>query len=126
MKNRGERMRFIIVPVMACALFMIFALALAEKPDKRTQELNVRMKTELAAYNKTLSEMNRLSGQLKHHQQNFTSLKSEFGKVVTMDQLNKQNLQDSMNKSSQMQQTISNLMKMQNDTLKAIINNLKG
>jgi uncharacterized phage infection (PIP) family protein YhgE len=126
MKNRRERARLITVSAMACVLFVTFALALAEKPDKRTQELNARMKSELAAYNKTLSEMNRLSGQLKHHQQNFASLKSEFGKVVTMDQINRQYLQDSMSKSSQMQQTMSNVMKMQNDTLMAIINNLRG
>jgi hypothetical protein len=126
MKNQWERKRFIIISFMACTLFLTFALAAAEKTDKRTQELNARMKSELLAYNKTLSEMNRLSEQVRRHQHSFANLKSEFGRTVTMNQLNQLDLQDCMNKSSSMMQTISNIMKMQNDTLKAIINNLKG
>ena len=43
--------------------------------------------------------------------------------MTQMDQLI---LQDAMEKQAQYLQTISNIMKMQNDTLKAIIQNVRG
>jgi hypothetical protein len=46
--------------------------------------------------------------------------------VSDMSQLDQLALQDAMQKQQQMLQTISNIMKNQHDTLKAIIQNLRG
>jgi hypothetical protein len=46
--------------------------------------------------------------------------------VSDMNQLDQLNLQDKLQKEQAFIQTISNIMKNQNDTLKAIISNLRG
>jgi hypothetical protein len=43
-----------------------------------------------------------------------------------MSQMDQMALQDAMNKQAAVMQTISSIMKMQHDTLKAIIQNLKA
>lgn len=50
-----------------------------------------------------------------------------FGETLSdMNQMDQLNLQDAMERQAQYLQTISNIMKMQNDTLKAIIQNVRG
>jgi hypothetical protein len=86
-----------------------------------SRELNSRLKSEIVEYDRTMSEMSRLTQKLKVHQQNFASFRSAFGKNVSLTSSNRQDLQRTFQSSLQHTQTLSQIQKQVYDDAMRIL-----
>ena len=97
---------------------------LIQRPTSTTNSpVSRQLQTELAAQQRSLEELQALVRKFEQHQRNLKNIKIQIlGDLNQMDQLK---LQDAMNKQQQAMQAISNILKANNETATAIINNLK-
>ncbi len=84
-----------------------------------------QIQSELKALQQTMAEVRRLSERLKKHQTRLAGLNSKMSSMGDESQMMQLQLQDAMNRQSQMMQIMSAIMKSMHDTQKSIINNMR-
>ena len=84
----------------------------------KTEYLNLAPKIDV--------DINALSARLKRELKLMGDLQKESNLLADMNDLDRMQLQDAMNKQQQAMQMLSNIMKNAHDTLKAIIQNMRG
>jgi len=84
----------------------------------KTEYLNLAPKIDV--------DINALSARLKRELKLMGDLQNEPNLIADMNDLDRMQLQDAMNKQQQAMQILSNILKNAHDTLKAIIQNTRG